>query len=99
MGEAHTARVYWSEEQLTLGLPVVHQTVDPAWLMTPGRGSEHGWSLRCEFPSPPSVQGSPSLARVSFVLAEAPHERLCAGTWLELFERWSRQHARVEILD
>ena len=99
MGTRHTARIYWSQQLLAKGLPAVERTVDPAWLMTPGRGSEQGWSLLCEFRPPPMDQGAPSLARVEFVVAEAPHERLVAGTWLELFERWTSQYARVEILD
>ena len=99
MGKTHSARIYWSVEQLALGLPAVDRTVDPAWLLTPGPGSEQGWSLRCEFSSPPALQGTPSVAQVSFVVPEAPHQRLSAGTWLELFERWTRQRARVEILD
>jgi hypothetical protein len=98
MGTAHAARIYWSVEQVERGLPAVTRTIEPAWFLEAGQGSEQGWTLVCEFDSPPSVQGNPSTAQVAFWVEGAPHERLAPGVALRLFERATRQHARVEIL-
>ena len=99
MRKAHAARIHWSDAQVERGLPIFERTIDPAWFTSPGRGSDEGWSLVCEFAAPPRLQGSPSSARVEFMVERAPHERLGAGTWLEMFERGTGHRARVEILD
>ena len=98
MNQMHQARIHWSDAHVAHGLPAIDRSIDPAWFIEPGRGSEEGWSLKYEFPVPPVVQGTPSIARVEFMMPEAPHERLQPGVWLELFERATRQRARVEIL-
>jgi hypothetical protein len=98
MSREHNARIHWSEAQVARGLPSVNRGIDPAWFIEPGPGSDEGWSLRYEFASPPIAEGNPSTARVEFVLPGAPHERLQPGVWLELFERATRERARVEIL-
>ena len=95
----HSALVHWSAEQIRRGLPSIQRTVDPAWFVEPGNGSEQGWSLVCEFDAPPELQGTPSRARVRFLVSEAPHERLGPGTRLQLFERPTGRRALVEILD
>jgi len=99
MIKEHRARIHWSDAQVERGLPAFDRTIDPAWFVEPGRGSEEGWSLMCDSDAPPAHQGSPSIARVKFLVAEAPHERLVTGTRLDLFERGTWQRARVEILD
>ena len=98
MSQIHDARIYWSDAHVARGLPSVDRSIDPAWFVEPGRGSEEGWSLKYEFSVPPAVQGTPSMARVEFMMPNAPHERLRPGVWLEVFERATQQHARVEIL-
>jgi hypothetical protein len=99
MSREHEARIYWSDVQVERGLPAFDRTIDPAWFTAPGRGSDEGWSLMCEFAAPPALQGSPSVARVKFMVDQAPHERLVPGTRLELLERGTLQRAQVEILD
>ena len=99
MRKEHRARIQWSDAQVQRGLPALDRTIDPAWFVEPGRGSEEGWSLMCDFDGPPALQGSPSVARVKFLVEQAPHERLVPGARLELFERGTLQRARVEILD
>lgn len=95
MATEHLARIYWSDEQVRRGLPAFTRTTDPAWFDP----SEKGWSLVCRFHASPREQGSPSVANVAFLLAEAPHDRLTAGARLSLFERSTRQRATVEIIE
>ena len=99
MGKEHRAQIQWSAEQIARGLPEFRQTTDPAWFPDAGPPSGEAWSLICDFATPPKLQGSPSVARVQFLVDEAPHERLEPGTVLRLFERATQQSARVEILD
>jgi hypothetical protein len=99
MGRAHQALIHWSDAQLARGLPDVRRTIDPAWFPEAGLPLGEGWSLRCDFEPPPSHQGSPTRARVQFLVDGAPHERLGRGTVLQLLERATQQRARVEILD
>ena len=99
MESAHTARIRWSAEQVRRGLPAEHRTVDPSWFSGDLPSTAEGWSLVCEFDAPPAVQGSPSLARVRFLVAAAPHDRLGRGARLQLFERATGRCAEVEILD
>jgi len=94
----HRAQIFWSPEHVRLGLPAVCETVDPAWLAGERPSEDSGWSLRCAFEHPPSEQGSPSLARVAYAMAEAPL-RLAAGMQLQLFERATGGYARIEILE
>lgn len=82
MGRAHTARIHWSAEQIRHGLPAVSRTIDPAWFSEAGLGSQESWSLVCEFETPPAVQGAPSIARVQFLVEQAPHDRLRSGARL-----------------
>ena len=98
MSQEHDARVHWSAAQVARGLPSVERSIDPAWFLEPGPGSGGAWSLKYEFATPPMAQGNPSTARVAFMVADAPHERLRPGVWLELFERATQERARVEIL-
>ena len=51
------------------------------------------------FEPPPNEQGSPTVARVRFVMPDAPHERLRPGATLRLFERGTHGFANVHILD
>ena len=99
MRKEHNAKIYWSPEQVTRGLPAMARAVNPAWFTEPGRGSDEGWSLVCEFPTSPVEQGVPTVARVRFLVEEAPHDRLRPGTVLRLFEPGTGQRARVEILE
>lgn len=95
MATEHLARIFWSEEQARRGLPAFTRTVDPAWFESP----DEGLSLVCRFHASPREQGTPSVAHVSFSTPDAPHDRLTAGARLHLFERSTRQLARVEIID
>ena len=98
MSQRHEARIHWSDAQVARGLPSFDRSIDPAWFVESGPGSEEAWSLKYEFSLAPAVQGTPSTAKVEFLVPNAPHERLRPGVWLELFERATRQRARVEIL-
>jgi hypothetical protein len=95
MSVERRARITWSPEQLNAGLPDSHESIDPAWF-APG---EEGWSLVCQYAISPPQQGSPSIARVHFWIAEAPHERLVPGALLRMFERGTTKEATVEILE
>ena|SRR5215471_2063590 len=95
----HQARITWSEQQVSLGLPAIDTTTDPSLFTEPGPGSDEAWSLICRFVSPPSSQGNPSLATVQFLVDEAPEERMKPGATLRLFERGTGKYASVEILD
>jgi len=95
MASEHLARIYWSDEQVRRGLPAFTRTTDPACFDP----SEESWSLVCRFHASPREQGSPSVATVGFLMPEAPHHRLVAGAQLSLFERSTRQRARVEIIE
>ena len=95
MPNEHLARISWSEEQIRRGLPVFTRTTDPAWFETP----DEGLTLVCRFHASPREQGSPSVAQVAFLTEESPHERLTRGARLYLFERSTRQLARVEIVE
>ena len=75
------------------------QMIDPAWFDETAPGTAERWSLICEFDVAPSEQGDPSEARVKFLMPDAPHDRLCPGARLRLFERASGQYATVDILD
>jgi hypothetical protein len=91
----HRARVTWSEAQVRHGLPRTRESTDPAWFTA----GEEAWSLRCRFETSPAQQGNPSEARISFLMDEAPHERLVPGAILHLFERATTSHAMVEVLE
>jgi hypothetical protein len=95
----HRALIHWSPRQIERGLPAITRTIDPAWLEGATPRVDEGWSLVCSFDSPPAHQGSPSKARVHFLVDAAPHNRLRAGAQLQLFERATQELARVEILD
>ncbi|MEP6618898.1 MAG: hypothetical protein ABJE47_06275 [bacterium] len=89
------ARIAWSAEQVRRGLPAFTRTTDPAWF----ESMDEGWSLVCQFHASPREQGSPSVAQVSFLEPNAPHERLVRGATLNLFERSTRQLATVTIIE
>lgn len=78
------------------GLPASDRIVNPAWFL---EASEEAWSLACRFDTSPLLQGNPSEASVQFLLDDAPHDRLRVGVVMCLFERMTRGHATVEILD
>lgn len=95
----HSARITWSDGHIRRGLPPVLVMIDPAWFADAASQHNDGWSLMCRFDAPPRDQGNPSLARVHFILDNAPHERLAPGAELSLFERATVGRARVEILE
>jgi len=98
MTPEHHARITWSTEHVRRGLLAVNETIDPAWLEG-ARPTDDGWSLICIFDTPPREQGSPSSARVRWLMENAPHEWLKPGASLRLFERATMDAAKVEILD
>ena len=98
MTTQHRARITWSAQQVSEGLPAINKITSPSWFTEPGPGSDEGWSLVCLFDTPPSEQGNPSTARVEFLVGEAPHERLKPRAILRLFESGTHE-ARVEILE
>lgn len=95
MMKEHRARITWSEAQVRHGLPRVRESMDPAWF----DAGEEAWSLRCRFDRAPAQQGNPSEGYISFLVPEAPHERLVPGAVLHLFERATTGHALVEVLE
>jgi len=95
----HNARIYWSDALQRRGLPTSLRGIDPAWPAGATPVVDEGWSLVYEFDHAPSEQGSPSLARVGFLMEAAPHTALAAGARLQLHERGTQQYALVEILD
>ena len=97
--QTHRASIRWSPEQERLGIPDLAKTVDPAWFAGEAACQDGGWSLACKFDRSPRVQGNPSLARVRYVLPDAPHAQLVPGARLQLFERATSKLALVEILD
>jgi hypothetical protein len=94
----HQASIRWSTEQERQGLPAFSRTTDPVWLVDEIPKQDEGWSLMCDFDSPPVVQGNPSNARVRYLMPNAPH-RLVPGLRLQLLERGTSRYADVEILD
>jgi hypothetical protein len=99
MTRAHKATIRWTTEQVAIGLPGVDHTTDPArFELSPDLDAD-GWSLRCDFSSPPRDQGNPSAASVQFVVDSAPHHRLRPGAVVYLFERGTGRYAKVEIVD
>jgi hypothetical protein len=94
----HLARITWSGAQAERGLPQTPRLVDPAWFADAAPTQAEGWSLECCFDVPPREQGNPSLARIRFLVDEAPEDRLRAGAVLYLFERGTGGYATVEIL-
>ena len=98
MAIEHRVKITWSEKLVRQGLPDVTQMIDPAILVGAPPGTDM-WSLACRFDQSPAKQGSPSIAHVYFRFEEAPHEWLSPGARLEFFERWSCEHALVEVLE
>jgi hypothetical protein len=98
MDHEHAAEIAWTPEHVQAGLPALFEMIEPAWFFADPRGAE-GWSLVCRFAAPPVELGSPSAARVRFRAEGAPSDRLVPGVVLRLFERSTRQHATVLILD
>lgn len=94
----HQASIRWSSAQQQQGLPEFTQAADPAWHVDEIPTQDEGWTLLCDFDRPPVSQGNPSLARVRYLMPNAPH-RLVRGLRLRLFERATGQVADVEILD
>lgn len=48
------------------------------------------WSVVIDFENAPSEQGSPSVGEASFLMENAPHERLHPGQRFELYEGLKR---------
>ena len=94
----HRASIRWSAEQLRQGLPAFSHTADPTWHVDETPKQDEGWTLMCDFESPPRAQGNPSIAKVRYLIPNAPH-RLVPGLRLRMFERGTGQFADVEILD
>jgi hypothetical protein len=94
----HRALIRWSAEQERRGLPTFVRTTDPTWRIDEVPKKDEGWSLMCNFESPPAAQGNPSVAHVRYLMPNAPHH-LAPGLRLRLFERGTNQFAEVEILD
>ena len=95
----HLARITWSEERRSRGLPTIPETVGPAWSGGATVAADDAWSLTCRFDVPPSGQSNPSTAWVRFLFAEAPRSAHHAGPRPRLFERSTRAFATVEILE
>ena len=98
MAVEHPARITWSARHADVGLLAGAETIDPAWFSDATSKVDDGWSLACRFETPPRIQGNPSVGRVHFLVPDAPHEHLRAGTVLRLFERATGELATVEIL-
>ncbi len=92
------ALIIWSPEHVSAGLIRALETTDPAWLLVNTERSAESWSLRCTFPVPPVIAGSPTPADVSFLMPDAPSHWLRAGARLAMFERATGRYATVEIL-
>jgi hypothetical protein len=69
----HQASIRWSTEQERQGLPAFSRTTDPVWRVDEVPKQDEGWSLMCNFDSPPVVQGNPSIAQVRYLMPDAPH--------------------------
>jgi hypothetical protein len=93
----HHASIRWSAEQERHGLPEFSRTIDPAWHIDEVPSHDEGWSLMCNFESPPKAQGNPSIAHVRYLMPNAPP--LIPGVRLRLFERGTGQYADVTIVD
>ena len=94
----HQASIRWSVAQQRQGLPTFMHTTDPTWRIDEVPKQDEGWSLMCNFESPPADKGNPSIARVRYLMPNAPH-RLGPGLRLQLYERGTGRYAEVEILD
>jgi len=100
MSKPVLAKVHWipAEEGGRTFLPTGKQyatisrfTEDTgAWL-------QEAWSIVLEFDEPPSVQGSPSIARARFLVEKAPVDRLKPGHAFELYEG-NKKVAMVNII-
>ena len=99
MAFSHKAHITWSKEHFDRGLPAVTELIDPAWFGEEIVAGKEGWSLVCTFDSPLNTSPNPVAARVRFMVGNAPHEQLKAGTRLWLAQRGGRGYARVEVLD
>lgn len=99
MADEHRASITWSQALAELGLPDAVEVIDSAWVDPDAPKDHDGWRLICRFASPPSIQGNPSSATVRFAVDDAPHERLCPGATLRLYERATGQYAAVSILE
>ena len=96
---SHSAWIFWSSERAARGLPSLSRVIAPAWFDDAPPGPDEGWSLVCDFAQPSADQGDPSTAQVRFLVAGAPHARLCPGVRLRIFERETQRYATVDILD
>lgn len=92
------ALITWTQERVDAGLPTVESLTQPAWLDSESREGD-GWSLVCRFPHPPSEQGNPTWASVSFLFPEAPSSVMRPGNVLHLFDGFAASTARVLILE
>jgi len=100
MSKSVLAKVHWipAEEGGRTFLPTGKQyatisrfTEDAsAWL-------QEAWSIVLEFDEPPSVQENPSIARVRFLVEQAPVDRLKPGHAFELYEG-NKKVAMVHII-
>jgi len=94
----HRAEIRWSPLREERGLFLVKELIQPAWPGLEGPLGE-GWSLVCRFEQTPAEQGNPSTGLVHFLMDEAPHESLGAGSFLRLFDGFDEVHAVVRVLD
>ncbi len=94
----HRVRIIWSVAQVGCGLPTFTDTTDKAWVEDALPPSQ-GWHLVCHFDQSPRAQGNPSVARVHFLVDDAPHDRLVAGARLRMHQASTTDHAIVEVLD
>jgi hypothetical protein len=83
------ARINWltPEQGGRAALPADQRYVTIAKFAEDGPSWPDGaWSVVTEFDVEPIKQGNPSLGTVSFLMENAPRERLAAGTKFELHE-------------
>lgn len=99
----HRGRVKWLGPALRgkRALPPVRRYVGIGRFLEDGPAWPDGaWSVELFFEQPPPEQGSDveSEAQVRFLVGDAPHNRMRAGSRFELFEGPTKV-ADIEVLD
>lgn len=97
----HKARVTWvqSSEGGRASLPENQRYVTIAKFAEDGAGWPDGaWSVVLDFAVPPLVQGSPSVGEASFLMENAPQQRIQRGRRFDLYEGLKKV-AVVELID
>ena len=100
MSKSVLAKVHWipAEEGGRAFLPTGKQYATIArFTEDAGARLQEAWSIVLEFDKPPSVQGNPSIARVRFLVEQAPVDRLKPGRAFGLYEG-KKKVAMVEIV-